>query len=472
MDPISRSQRKLSHDIKLRTLKIVNVLLMTVAFAVVWMVFLQSHIASPYYNKGNWLVIFIYLLLYAILGRTYDAFLVSYNRISDMVYSQCLAMLIADFFMYILTWLLAKHLPNVLLFLMIFGVQILLAILWSTAAHRWYFKTFPPKRTFIVWDMRKGMTDLIHEYGLSQKFNVVGDCKASECIHHLDRLDEMEAVFLTGVHSHDRNIIIKYCVEHHITSFIIPRIGDVMMSGAKRMHMFHLPILRLERYRPAPEYLFFKRLFDIIFALIGLVITSPVILVVSILIKKYDGGPVFYRQCRLTKDGKTFDVLKFRSMRVDAEKDGVARLSSGDADPRITPIGRSIRKVRIDELPQFINILKGDMSFVGPRPERPEIAKQYEEELPEFRLRLQAKCGLTGYAQVFGKYNTTPYDKLQLDLMYIAHPSLAQDMQIIFATIKILFMKDSTEGIAEGQITASAGSRENTGVAGPEEKEK
>jgi len=456
MDPISRSQRKLSHDIKLRTLKIVNVLLMTVAFAVVWMVFLQSHIASPYYNKGNWLVIFIYLLLYAILGRTYDAFLVSYNRISDMIYSQCLAALIADFFLYILTWLLAKHLPNVLFFLMAFGVQILISILWSSLAHRWYFKTFPPKRTFIVWDMRKGMTDLIHEYGLSQKFNVVGDCKASECIHHLDRLDEMEAVFLTGVHSHDRNIIIKYCVEHHITSFIIPRIGDVMMSGAKRMHMFHLPILRLERYRPAPEYLFFKRLFDIIFALIGLVITSPVILVVSILIKKYDGGPVFYRQCRLTKDGKTFDVLKFRSMRVDAEKDGVARLSSGDADPRITPIGRSIRKVRIDELPQFINILKGDMSFVGPRPERPEIAKQYEEELPEFRLRLQAKCGLTGYAQVFGKYNTTPYDKLQLDLMYISNPSLVQDLRIIFATIKILFMKESTEGIAEGQTTASA----------------
>ncbi|MGI6512184.1 MAG: sugar transferase [Catenisphaera adipataccumulans] len=472
MDAISQSQRKLSHDIKLRTLKVINVLLMTAVFAAVWYFFLQSRIASPFYNKGNWLVIFIYLLLYAILGRTYDAFLVSYNRISDMVYSQCLAALIANFLLYIVTWLLEKHLPNVLLFLMIFGAQILIAVLWSTLAHRWYFKTFPPKRTFIVWDMRKGMTDLIHEYGMNQKFNVVGNCRASECIDHLDCLDGMEAVFLTGVHSHDRNVIIKYCVEHHIASFIIPRIGDVMMSGAKRMHMFHLPILRLERYRPTPEYLFFKRLFDIVFALIGLVITSPVILVVSILIKKYDGGPVFYRQCRLTKDGKEFDVLKFRSMRVDAEKDGVARLSTGDADPRITPIGRSIRKVRIDELPQFINILKGDMSFVGPRPERPEIAKQYEEDLPEFRLRLQAKCGLTGYAQVFGKYNTTPYDKLQLDLMYIANPSLVQDLRIIFATIKILFMKESTEGVAEGQTTAEAGKPEIEESVGQESERK
>ena len=141
-------------------------------------------------------------------------------------------------------------------------------------------------------------------------------------------------------------------------------------------------------------------------------------------------------------------------MRVDAEKDGVARLSTGDADPRITPIGHFIRKVRIDELPQLINILLGDMTIVGPRPERPEIAAQYEQELPEFRLRLQAKAGLTGYAQVYGKYNTTPYDKLQMDLMYIANPSFLEDLHIIFATIKILFLPESTEGVAEGQETA------------------
>ena len=180
---------------------------------------------------------------------------------------------------------------------------------------------------------------------------------------------------------------------------------------------------------------------------------APVMLAVAFAIKR-DGGPAFYRQCRLTKDGKRFDVLKFRSMRVDAEKDGVARLSTGDADPRITPVGHFIRKCRIDELPQLINILKGDMTIVGPRPERPEIAAQYEKELPEFSLRLQAKAGLTGYAQVYGKYNTTPYDKLQMDLMYIAHPSFWEDLRIIFATIKILFLPESTEGVAEGQENA------------------
>ena len=190
-------------------------------------------------------------------------------------------------------------------------------------------------------------------------------------------------------------------------------------------------------------------------------VLSPLMLVVAIIIKS-DGGTVLYKQKRLTKDRKEFYVLKFRSMRMDAEKDGIARLSSGDNDDRITPIGRVIRKLRIDELPQLFCIIQGSLSIVGPRPERPEIAEQYEEEMPEFALRLQAKAGLTGLAQVYGKYNTTPYDKLLMDLQYIANPSLVEDLKIMFATVKILFMPESTEGIAEGQITAQKqNSKEN-----------
>lgn len=181
---------------------------------------------------------------------------------------------------------------------------------------------------------------------------------------------------------------------------------------------------------------------------------APIMAAVAVAIKITDGGDIFYRQKRLTKDGKIFSVLKFRSMRMDAEKDGVARLSTGENDPRVTRVGRFIRAVRFDELPQLLNILKGDMAIVGPRPERPEISAQYAQEMPEWNLRLQAKCGLTGYAQVYGQYNTTPYDKLLLDLMYIARPSLFEDFKIIFATVKILFMKESTEGVAEGQVTA------------------
>ena len=235
---------------------------------------------------------------------------------------------------------------------------------------------------------------------------------------------------------------------------MIPRIVDVIMSSAKQMHMFHLPMMRVQRYNPRPGYLFLKRTFDIVSSLLGLIILSPIFLVTAIAIKATDKGPVFYKQERLTKNGKRFMIHKFRSMRVDAEKDGVARLSSGENDDRITPVGRFIRKCRIDELPQLIDILAGNLSVVGPRPERPEIAEEYMKDIPEFQLRLQAKAGLTGYAQVYGKYNTTPYDKLQMDLMYIANPSFAEDIRICFATFKILFTSESTEGVAAGQTTA------------------
>jgi len=345
----------------------------------------------------------------------------------------------------------------------LFAVQLVLSVLWSVASHKWYFATFSAKRTAVIHDRGRNVGDLINTYGLSKKFDVRRTVPLDECLSGDFRaLEGMQTVFLCGISSHDRNLILKQCVERGITVYVLPKIGDIIMSGAKQMHLFHLPFLRVGRYDPAPEYLFVKRLFDIIVSACALIVLSPVMLIVGIAIRR-DGGPAFYRQCRLTKDGKRFDVLKFRSMRVDAEKDGVARLAA-EHDDRITPVGRFIRKVRIDELPQLINILKGDMSIVGPRPERPEIAARYEQELPEFSLRLQAKAGLTGYAQVYGKYNTTPYDKLQMDLMYIAHPSFWEDLRIIFATIKILFLPESTEGVAAGQETAMKNEKEEVGT--------
>ena len=270
----------------------------------------------------------------------------------------------------------------------------------------------------------------------------------------LSVLRDMETVFLSDVRSSDRNKILKYCVEQDIEVYMTPRIGDTIMNGARQVHMFHLPMLQVGRYHPSPLYLLFKRIFDIVLSVLALVILSPVFLVTVAAIYVEDGGPVFYTQERLTKNGRIFRIHKFRSMRVDAERDGVARLSSGEHDDRITSVGRFIRRTRIDELPQLFDILVGNLSVVGPRPERPEIAEQYEEVMPEFRLRLQTKAGLTGYAQVYGKYNTRPYDKLRMDLMYIANPSIIEDLRICLATVKILFLPESTEGIAEGQSTA------------------
>ena len=447
------------HDLVLRIVKILDVIAVTLLFGAVWMNFYAGRMfGSSFYRRGNWLIILLFLVLFCLFGRTYDAFLISLSSISQMIYSQGLSLFLADFIMYLVILLLARRAVNPVPLILTFLAQLAAASLWSLLSNRWYYSCFPPRRTAVVYDMRKGMEDLISSYGMTKKFDIVVNCSAEECMEaDLAPLRDkgLEAVYLCGVHSHERNRILKFCIEEGISAYVIPRVGDVLMSGARRMHMYHLPMLRVDRYNPPPEFVVTKRLFDILASLIAIVITSPIMLITAIAVKA-DGGPAFYRQVRLTKDGKEFEVLKFRSMRVDAEKDGVARLSTGDKDDRITKVGRIIRKVRIDELPQLFNILSGDMSIVGPRPERPEIAAQYEKEMPEFRLRLQAKAGLTGYAQVYGKYNTTPYDKLQMDLMYIANPSVLEDLKICLATVKILFMPESTEGVAEGQITADA----------------
>lgn len=446
---------KFQHNVALRTIKLIDVLLITVPFAMCWFAYYSDRIYRPFTWFEHILILVLYMVLYIVVGKVYDAFLISIQRISELVYSQILAAIASDGLIYIIICLISAKLCNIWPGIAAAAGQFGMATIWSLASHKWYYATFPPKSTAVVYDDRCGMEKLIQEYDLNLKYDVQITLKVEECLDDLSILNHVNTVFLSGIHSHDRNIILKYCVAHDIDVFVIPRVGDVIMSGAQHIHMFHLPMLRIGRYMANPEYLFVKRGMDIVLSLVALVITSPIFLVTMIAVKS-DGGPAFYKQVRLTKDGRTFKIMKFRSMRVDAEKDGVARLSTGDKDDRITPVGHIIRKFRIDELPQLINIIKGDLSICGPRPERPEIAEQYCKEIPEFALRLQAKAGLTGYAQVYGKYNTTPYDKLQMDLMYIAHPSIVQDIKIMLATVKILFLPESTEGIAEGQVTAVA----------------
>lgn len=444
-----------------RLVKLVNVALMTLACLYCWQ---SGYASSPVMPTTGVLIGLMFVILYMTYARIYDSFLLSLVRITELIYSQCLALLMTNGVMYVVFCLMARKIVTPVPMVLLSICQFILSAVWSLAAHKWYFRVFPAKRTAIIYDRNRDVHELFNAYGLSKRFAVCRTVPLEECLlGNFAVLDDMETVFLCGISSHNRNLILKQCIERNITVFVLPKIGDLIMSGAKPMHLFHLPFLRVGRYDPTPEYLFIKRLFDVVVSTCALLLLSPVMIVVALLIRR-DGGPAFYRQRRLTKDGKCFDVLKFRSMRVDAERDGVARLSTGDTDPRITPIGRFIRKVRIDELPQLINILKGEMSIVGPRPERPEIAAQYEQELPEFSLRLQAKAGLTGYAQVYGKYNTTPYDKLQMDLMYIANPSFLEDLRIIFATIKILFLPESTEGVAEGQATAQEVPEDKAGV--------
>lgn len=438
----------------LRIAKCTNVIMMTVSFGICWFYFYSLQIYSSIEDVGNGIVIFLFCALYIIFAKIYDAFFISQSSISELIFSQILAVLITDGFLFLIMILLKKGIPAILPFIIMFAVQCLIAVLWAYISHRGYFIFYRPKRSVIIYRHEDRINPLIHEYGLEKQFEIEQTESVTECLLHMERLNTYEAVFLTNLHSHERNVILKHCVAHDIEVYVMPRIGDVIMKSAKQIHLLHLPIYQTNGYSPSPEYLLLKRLFDIIASCIAVLFLSPVMLATAFAIKLEDKGPVLYKQRRYTQHGRIFDIYKFRSMKTDAEKDGVARLSTGDADDRVTSVGRVIRKYRIDELPQLFNIIKGDLSICGPRPERPEIAELYEKELPEFRLRLLAKAGLTGYAQVYGKYNTSPYDKLQMDLMYLANPGFWQDLCIMFATLKVLFTPESTEGIQDGSITA------------------
>lgn len=434
-----------------------DVLLVTGAFWLCWQHFYQNRIDHPFYYLGNLIMVFLFGLFYYSISHLYNGYSVPISRIYELVYSQTLAACLSDGLLYLMILLINRHYITFLPFLPTLVLQFFLIVGWTVAAHQWYFHQFPPKKTVVILGQGQNVDALVKQYGMDVHFDVQSVVPVEECLKDLPgTIGQAEVVFCCGLHSHNRNLVTKYCVAHKIGTYVIPRIGDVIMDSARKVHLFHLPMMAVQRYNPSPEYLILKRAYDIALSLVALVLFAPIMAVVAAAIKATDGGDIFYRQARLTKDGKVFQVLKFRSMRMDAEKDGVARLSTGENDPRVTKVGRFIRAVRFDELPQLLNILKGDMAIVGPRPERPAISAQYAQAMPEWNLRLQAKCGLTGYAQVYGQYNTTPYDKLLLDLMYIAKPSLFEDFKIIFATVKILFMKESTAGVAEGQVTAEA----------------
>ena len=391
-------------------------------------------------------------------NRTYNSYLLGYSRIRALIFAQFLSQGFALARIYVVVSLGWDRFHSPMIFLPMLALQLCVDILWSYFVSWYYYKQNARKRTILIYrnETDKRRFGSIHGKPSERIYHITDEfCFDGEDFQEIrDVVTGYDAIFVAGVGSRCRNGIVKYCKETNTPGFFLPHVGDVLMQEAIHIQSFDSPVLFVKRTELPLEYALTKRAFDLAASLLGLVIASPIMLVTAVAIRVYDGGPALYRQTRLTKDGREFQIYKFRSMRVDAEKDGVARLSTGNADSRITPVGRFIRKCRIDELPQLLNILKNDMSFVGPRPERPEIAEQYYESMPDFQLRLQVKAGLTGYAQVYGKYNTDPYEKLEFDLMYINRMNVFTDLQLMFATFAILFMSESTEGVEEGQITA------------------
>jgi exopolysaccharide biosynthesis polyprenyl glycosylphosphotransferase len=264
-----------------------------------------------------------------------------------------------------------------------------------------------------------------------------------------------DAILINDLPAEQEKTMLKLCFAMNKRVYYVPKISDILVKSSGELNQFDSP-LYYRRNMPMNSWeRMWKRFFDLLFSALALLLLSPLLGVVALAIKLEDGGSVFFRQERCTIGGEIFSILKFRSMIEDADKAGEVHPAE-DEDPRITKVGRFIRKFRIDELPQLINILKGDMSIVGPRPERLEHIEMYTKQIPEFCFREKVKGGLTGYAQVYGKYNTTPYDKLQMDLMYISRPSLIEDLKILFATLQIIFQRESTEGIAQGHVNAGS----------------
>ncbi len=442
----------------------IGLLLETLVFYYFWITNFSPSITTitgvPYYYRADMLEVAFYFIILYFLSNMYGGFRIGFLKNSEVVFSQAFATLAANVIIYVELSIMAKSFFILNMFFVMTVCQILIAIIWTSIAQWVYRSVFPPRKLLLIhgdrdingilgkFAGRKDKYDVVKCMHVSRGMEVIG----KEILTGLDG-HEYDGVILWEVSTKERNAILKHCYANSIRVYTMPKITDVILLGAEELHLFDTPILLTREYSLTLEQRFVKRLIDIVCSGILVIITSPIMLVTAIVIKAYDGGPVLYRQVRCTQDRREFEIMKFRSMRTDAEKDGVARLAQKN-DSRITPIGKFIRKVRIDELPQLINILRGDMSFIGPRPERPQIIDQYMEIMPEFAYRMKVKAGLAGYAQVYGKYNTAPYDKLKLDLTYIENYSLWLDIQLMLLTLKILFWPDSTEGVEGEQITA------------------
>ena len=427
-------------------------LLMTLAFAYIWYTEYNYNIitGSPFFNrKGNWLIIALYGLMQLFLTNIYGGYKVGYYKMSNIIYSQMLSTILVNFLIYFIISLVGRILVGVLPIIKLTAIEAVIVIVWTYVVSKIYEHLFPPRRLLMIYSnhnatsLIKKMSQRSDKYQICEAINIEEGMEAIKA-----RIDNYDGAIICDVPSQIRNDILKYCFDISKRTYITPKISDVIIRGADEINLFDTPILLCRNRGLSIEQRFFKRFFDVLLSLVSLIALSPFLLLISIAIKLYDHGPVFFTQERITIDGKKFKIYKFRSMIVDAEKDGQS-IPATDNDPRITPVGKFIRKIRFDEFPQLINIIKGDMSIVGPRPERTEHVEEYIKDMPEFKYRTKVKAGLTGYAQVYGKYNTTAYDKLKLDMMYIENYSIRMDFQLIIMTIKVLFIKDSTEGFEQ-----------------------
>ncbi len=433
-------------------MKILTYTLLCMAFGLIFGV---KYPFTGFFSMDMAIVGSSYAILLLCLGNVYGGFKIGRLRETEVMYSLSLACMLCNIFAYFQISLINKRLVSVFPLILLSAIDVLIIVFMTYCGDRLYFKlTKPIKILFVYKGLQEAEIIKAKFDARYKKYRITKMLPETTPFDEIIKsLSDNDAVLVQDIDVILRRRLVQQCFHVDKKVFFTPCLTDILVNRAIHIQVGDMPVMVARHRGPTMEQRIIKRAADVVLSALGIVIASPIMAIVALAIKLYDKGPCLFKQERYTVNSRVFNVYKFRSMIVDAEKDGVARLASQN-DDRITPVGKVIRKLRLDELPQLFNILKGDMSFVGPRPERPQIADEYEKHTPDFKYRLRVKAGLTGLAQVMGKYNTTPEDKLKLDLMYIENYSLLLDIKIMFLTFKIMFMSESTEGVGEGQTVA------------------
>lgn len=437
---------------------LIEVGILTVLYYFMWKYFYREGSMQPLYGYGKLVLMLAYALLVLLLFSFSDCFKFGILRFSDIVISSCISLVLINIISYLQICLLSNKVvtfyPIIIFTLVEYLIVGLLAYVYTIL----YYKINPPHDMVLISGGVNGLTvkkkiDRRDDKYLINESIQLEDIRNSDSQMSLDdvlekvfeRISAHEAVILNDIPADERNAILKYCYEQGVRTYVVPKISDIIMGGADDINLFDTPLQLVSGTGISESERVVKRAMDLILGGISIIIAAPVMLLIAIAIKLEDGGPIFFIQERVTKDGKLFSMVKFRSMIENANIEGEVKGTTKD-DKRITKVGEIIRRYRLDEIPQLINIIKGDMSLVGPRPECKEFHEKYCEEIPEFAFRNKVKAGLTGYAQIYGKYNTSAYDKVRLDLIYIEKYSILLDIKLILMTLRILLKKESTEG--------------------------
>ena len=424
---------------------LLEVIVLTVAYYIVWRNGYEEGVFPPYQFNGKYVLMGVYALLVLVLFSNTDGFQFGNLRMMELTLAQCIGLFIINFVTYFQLCLIANHMVTPVPLLILMAVDLVLCVVFIYGFTWIYHRLYAPHNMLMIYGSRGSVALKLKMDKRRDKYRVTHLMSVEEGFDKIcQEVVKYDAVILTDLPAQTRNDILKFCYRNRVRTYVTPKISDIMMRGAASISTFDTPLLLVKGTGLTYAQRFVKRAMDIVICSLAMLVAAPIMLIVAIAIKIEDGGPVFYKQKRLTLGGREFEILKFRSMVTDAEKYGAMMATTHD--PRITKVGRVIRPTRIDELPQILNILKGDMSIVGPRPERTEHVVKYSETLPEFDFRLKVRGGLTGYAQIYGKYNTSAYDKLRLDMLYIENYSILMDIRLILMTLRIMLQKESTEG--------------------------